>query len=310
MLIFMLDGDANHGVPLDAFARAEVARVLGSRTGVSDLEVVHAADTSTVVLVTLTGPPHRVVLKLAAQGSKTRTDFERTAAVVGLARAGGVPAAAVLAVDTSGRAGPWQYLLQEYVAGLPWRRVRPLLDEEEADAAHREIARAVLAIQAVHFDGFGELDRSARPAGAPLLSALRARAHRILRQRDKSAFLRLLSQHEHLFVDDLRSATLCHDDLHRDNLVFARGQRGWQLAGVLDWDKAWAGTSESDIARMSLWDNMTGPGFWQVYRAAVPPEPGKERRCAIYQLLWCLEYDDGSERHAADTADLWRRAAP
>jgi hypothetical protein len=58
---------------------------------------------------------------------------------------------------------------------------------------------------------------------------------------------------------------------------------------------------------MAFWDDMTGPGFWQLYRAAVPAADGQEQRVLLYQLLWCLEYDDGSARHAADTAELWRR---
>ena len=58
---------------------------------------------------------------------------------------------------------------------------------------------------------------------------------------------------------------------------------------------------------MAYWDDMTGPGFWETYRVAVPAGPGEPERTAVYQLLWCLEYDDGSARHAADTATLARR---
>ena len=304
----MLEGNAEKtracDTSLEDFARGEVARVLGSATRIRDVDVMHAAATSTVLLVTLTGPPQRVVFKVAEHGSSFGTDFDRTAAVVKLARDAGVPAAEVLAVDTTGRAGPWQYLLQEHVPGLPWRKVRPLLDQEETDAAHRKIAAALLASQAVRFEGFGELDRLAGSAGVTLLAGLSRRADRILRERDRAAFLQLLSHHDYLFVDNC-SATLCHDDLHHNNVLFAQHADGWQLAGILDWDKAWAGPVDSDVARMAFWDDMTGPGFWQVYRAAVPVVAGDELRLPIYQLLWCLEYDDGSDRHAADTAGLW-----
>ena len=61
-----------------------------------------------------------------------------------------------------------------------------------------------------------------------------------------------------LFAEQTCS-TLCHDDLQHTNLIFRAGHAGWELAGVLDWDKAWAGPGESDIARMSFWDDMTGP---------------------------------------------------
>jgi aminoglycoside phosphotransferase (APT) family kinase protein len=95
--------------------------------------------------------------------------------------------------------------------------------------------------------------------------------------------------------------------LHHDNLLFRdRGGR-WELAGLLDWDKAWAGPAESDIARMQFWDDITGPDFWRTYRAMVPAAEGHRERSLIYQLLWCLEYRSGSARHAADTAALVRR---
>ena len=52
---------------------------------------------------------------------------------------------------------------------------------------------------------------------------------------------------------------------------------------------------------------MTGPAFWQEYRAVVPATDGYDQRSLIYQLLWCFEYGAASARHAADTATLKRR---
>jgi hypothetical protein len=57
----------------------------------------------------------------------------------------------------------------------------------------------------------------------------------------------------------------------------------------------WAGPPEADVARMAFWDDMTGDGFWEVYK--VPPAEGRADRALIYQLLWCLEYPR-SARHA------------
>jgi hypothetical protein len=71
---------------------------------------------------------------------------------------------------------------------------------------------------------------------------------------------------------------------------------------VLDWEKAWAGPDDSDLARMAFWDDMTGPGFWGAYRAAVPEDDGSARRALVHQLLWCLEYAVRTPRHQRDTA--------
>lgn len=293
---------------LEELARAALVDALGTGVRIERVDPVQSAETSTVLRLSLAAPPRHVVFKATRRGAAEGTDYARTAAVVDLARAAGAPVAAVLASDTSERSAPWQYLLQEHVPGTEWRRVRPLLGADEVSAVHASIAEAVLAIQTVRFDGYGELDRRARPAGRTLLDAVRGRARgRIVDRRRRQVFLDLLEQHADLFCDRPGAATLCHDDLHHGNVVLDRRDGRWRVAGLLDWDKAWAGPAESDPARMGFWDDMTGPASWRTYRAAVPAEPGSEQRALIYQLLWCLEYDVATARHATDTRTLLRR---
>ena len=75
----------------------------------------------------------------------------------------------------------------------------------------------------------------------------------------------------------------------------------WHLAGVLDFDSAWAGHHESDLARLELWRGMVGEGFWDTYRAVHQMDELYLQRRPIYQLLWCLEYASASPEHIADT---------
>jgi aminoglycoside phosphotransferase (APT) family kinase protein len=292
-------------------ARAVVEDVFGADE-VAEVEAFQVTGARAVLRVTMARSSRQLVFKVGGLTDHA-VDFERTAAVMALARAAGVPAPAVLAADDSGRAGPWRYLLLEHVTGADWRRVRPVLDSEQVAAAHRQIAAAVLAMQSVRLGAFGELDRRGRPAsegraasGGGVIAALHRRVERIRDPRSREEGHRVLDRDAHLFAGVSRS-TLCHDDLHHGNLVFRPVGGRWQLAAVLDWDKCWAGPGESDVARMAFWDDMTGPAFWAVYRDAVPVADGELDRAPIYQLLWCLEYDDGSARHAADTAALRRR---
>ena len=291
----------------EEFARSQVKAVLGGASTVVRLDPLQIRREQVVLLVTLARPQHQVVLKVAGQHAGTGRDFERTAAVIALARAAGVPVAAVLAVDVSYRAGPWRYLMLDHLDGVEWRQIRPQLDERQVAAAHRQIAEAVLAVQSVRFDSFGELNARGEPSGTDLLDGLRHRA--VLRIADmgrRELFFDLLDRVAGLFTGT-EAPTLCHDDLHHANVIFRADGGGWHLAGLLDWDKAWAGPAESDVARMAFWDDMTGPGFWQVYRASVTAEEGQAERALVYQLLWCLEYDDDTPRHRADTAKLCRR---
>jgi aminoglycoside phosphotransferase (APT) family kinase protein len=255
-----------------------------------------------VVRVTLTGQADPLVVKVAA-GSTVRgrgADFERTAAATALASAAGVPTAEVLAARTAGPGQPVGHLVQRHVDGVEWRRLRPGLDEPEVRAVHRRIAEVVLALQTVRLPGFGDLD-PAPGRTCELLPVLRRRVDRLVAdaaaREDVHA---LLDGEAGLFTDD--SPTLCHDDLHSANVLLAPAGDGWRIAGLLDWDKAWSGPAESDVARMAFWDDMTGPGFWEVYRAAVPEADGWPRRALVHQLLWCLEYDAPTARHRADTA--------
>jgi aminoglycoside phosphotransferase (APT) family kinase protein len=212
----------------------------------------------------------------------------------------------VLAADNSGYAGQ-RYLLLEHVDGLPWRDVRARLDDRQLTVAHEQIANAVLSLQSISFSSFSELDRQGQPSGQRLVDALHRRVRlRVVGGRARDVCHQLLDRNAELFTDS-QFPTLCHDDLHHNNLLFRKRRGLWELAGLLDWDKAWAGPAESDIARMEFWDDMTGPAFWRVYRAAVPAAEGYRERSSIHQLLWCLEYQDRSARHAADTAALARR---
>jgi aminoglycoside phosphotransferase (APT) family kinase protein len=297
----MIDSD------LEDFARAQVRAVLGSETAVTRVAPLRTGQEQFVLKLTLSRPPGRLVLKAAGPGAPAGVDFHRTATALSLARAAGVPVPAVLAVETSYRSGPWSYLLQEHVDGLEWRRLRPLLAPEQIRTAHREIATAVLAMQSVRFSSFGELNAAGEPAGDDLGIALRRRAElRITEPGRRTTFLDVLNHKASLFHDQPRS-TLCHDDLQHTNLIFREARGEWRLAGVLDWDKAWAGPPESDIARMAFWDDMTGPGFWEVYESVTPPAEGRSERSLVFQLLWCLEYPVSTPRHRADTASVCRR---
>ena len=288
-------------------ARQAVQDALGSAAAVEAAQTLQVGADGAVLLLRLRRSPRRLVLKLARPEHRAVTDLERTGAVMARARRAGVPTAAVLAADAAGWLGGWQHLLQEHVAGRVWREVRPLLADEQLGSAHAQIATTLLALRSVRPAAFGELDRQGLPVPVPAGVAL---AQRVRLRVRRPAARRLAEQLLGRFDDLLAEApgpVLCHDDLHHQNLVFGGDADDCRLVGVLDWDKAWAGPAESDVARLAFWDDMTGPGFWSVYRAAVPPVDGEDERLVVHQLLWCLEYDVPTERHRADTVALVQR---
>lgn len=289
----------------DAFTAHVVQQLLGS-------EVVSIAALSTHVdhaarLVTLQGSRAKLVVKLARPDLAPAIDFGRTEAVMSFARSAGVPVPAVVAVDTSLELGPWQFLVHDYTNGSEWRLVRPRLDDSQLASAYRELAAAAVIMHSIGMENFGELHASGRPMFRhDVVAALARRAElRIVDQDRRSMFLDLIAREASLLSDE--SPALCHDDLHHSNVLFRPSGDGWKLAAIVDWDKAWSGPPANDIARMSMWDDMTGPSFWQTYRAAIPERPGDAERALIYQLLWCLEYGARTPRHLAETAALSAR---
>ncbi|UOY03091.1 phosphotransferase family protein [Blastococcus sp. PRF04-17] len=273
---------------LQDLIRSLVAAELGSGSRLLDVATLQESSRGVVLRLEVSGSPGPLVLTL------TGADHARTAAVVGLARAAGVPVPDVVAVGDG-------YLLRAHVEGTEWHRLRPQLDHDAVRAVHRRFAETLLAIQSVTMASFGELDHQGSPAGHSQVEALHRRADlRIEDAASRDLFHAVLDRDADLYAAG--RPTLVHDDLHHGNVLLGQEAGEWRVTGVLDWEKAWAGPSESDVARMAFWDGMTGPGFWQVYRAAVPADDGYARRALVHQLLWCLEYDDGTARHARDTA--------
>jgi aminoglycoside phosphotransferase (APT) family kinase protein len=286
-----------------------VCDVVASVVGADAITQVDALQVGPGEAVLLLGPARtrrRVVMKVVQRGSRPHVDFERTAAAMSLARGAGVPVAQTLAVDDSYRRGPWQYLLHTYVEGLPWRLLRPQLNAGEIESAHEQLAEVILALHSVRLHSFGELSRSGEPTGSDLPTSLRRRAAmRIPNPNHRALFNEVLDRNIGLFPGST-APTLCHDDVHHGNVIFEISDNGPRLVGIIDWDKAWAGPAESDIAHMSFWDDMTGLGFWRAYRSDTPRDQAATRRTLIYQLLWCLEYNQETPRHLADTRHLCR----
>lgn len=259
-----------------------------------------------VLLLRLRHPSVRVVVKVAGPASPLGCPFDRTAMLHRLVTARTtIPMPEVIAVDVSYRTWPWRYFVKDHIPGREWAVVQQHMSPAELSEAYRLIANAVAQLHAIHFPAFGELAVDGTVQGErPYITALAERASRsIPGERWRARFLSLLDEQQHLFRDVIRPG-LCHEDLHKYNILFQRRQGQWRLATILDFDKAWAGHGEIDLARLELWKGMTGKEFRPAYEAICPIEPGYARRRPIYQLLWCLEFARLTPEHLADTQRL------
>jgi aminoglycoside phosphotransferase (APT) family kinase protein len=210
-------------------------------------------------------------------------------------------------MDVGCRRWPWRWLVTTRRPGIQWVKARLQMSESDLEQAFTQFGEAVAQLHAIQFAGFGELPPNLNlPAGRDFVAAWEQRAQAFIpEERLREAFLEALEPRKVLFAE-AGPASLCHEDLHGYNLLFEPRAGGWQLSGVLDFDKAWAGCRESDLARLEFWDGMTSPAFWQAYTSNLGINSGYAQRKLLFQLFWCLEYGETSPRHQADTTRVCR----
>lgn len=294
-------------VPHDLL-RQLLKQTLGAEVELAGCQIANQQPDYLVLLLQLRRPAMKVVAKLAGPAAPLAAAFERTAMLQCLvATQTTIPMPEVLAVDTSCQAWPWRYFIKTYIPGQEWAAARRQMTGEELSDAYRQIGSAVAQLHTIHFPTFGELAANGDVQGdQPYPTALQAHARAIIRSaRLRDLFCSALEQQQPLFLD-VRGASLCHEDLHMHNILFRRDQGRWRLATILDFDKAWAGHHETDLARLELWHGMTSTEFWTTYKAICPIAPLYGERRALYQLLWCLEYARPTAEHLADTQRLCR----
>ena len=247
----------------------------------------------------------RYVLKLEAPGAARNRRFDVMAAFAHVVRTQTtVPVADILTVDTSRRRWPWNVLIATELPGQSWAEMYPRLEELQRMVAQRQLGQAAAQLHTVTFDGYGEVGVNGRvvePRGA--LAAVSERAHyRLQTPAYRDYFRQVLDANADLF-SAAPGPCLCHEDLNPHNVLFRLHNGEPVLTGVLDFEAAWAGLPESDLARLELWRWTRGAAVRDGYARTGSISDGYVWRRPIFQLLWCLEYAEyaASEQHQLDT---------
>ena len=281
-------------------------QTFGTKIGLTDYQIGNRHHDYLVLLIELCHPSIEMVVKLAGPKAPLACPFERTAMLHRLvATSTDIPMPEVLAVDISYRTWPWRYFIKTHIPGQEWAVVQRQMNPEELSNAYQQIGNAVAQLHTIHFPSFGEIAVDGSVQGVePYLTALTDHARTIVKHAHlRDLFFSALEKRRALFCD-VRDPSLCHEDLHKHNILFQYRQGRWHLATILDFDKAWADHLETDLARLELWKGMTSNEFWGAYEAIRRVEPLYKQRRPIYQLLWCLEYDQPTAEHLADTQRL------
>ncbi|PKO15290.1 MAG: hypothetical protein CVU39_11850 [Chloroflexi bacterium HGW-Chloroflexi-10] len=291
-------------IPLDLINQV-LQQTFGTQVEIAQYQISKKLHDYLVLLVQLRHPAIDIVIKLAGPAAPLASFFDRTALLHQLvAQQTSIPVCEILAVNMSYQTWPWRYLIKRFIAGQEWAAVRPLLNRVELSGAYQQLGAAVAQLHTIRFPVFGEIDLNGDREAQPYAAALAEHARGIIQSDHlRDLFSMALEKNRALFTD-VDQPRLCHEDLHKYNILFQYDQGQWRLATILDFDKAWAGHPESDLARLELWKGMTTKDFWEAYHAICAVDALYEQRRPIYQLLWCFEYADPSEAHLADTRRL------
>lgn len=281
-------------------------RVFGTGCRVAEQRVVLRRPDYAVVLASLTDPALTVAVKLAGSAAPLACPFDRTAAILRLVYdQAAVPVPEPLAWDTSYREWPWRYLIMTALPGVRWSVARQAWTQGDRRDVWKQLGRAVAELHRLRFPAYGETGADGTVLeGEDYLRALIARARRRIADPGHAAlFVRAVEARADFFTTAW-PPRLSHEDLNPTNLLVELDARSgrWNLTGILDFDSAWAGSAESDLARLALWDGMAGDEFWTGYGLTQPLTPEEAERRLVLQLLWCLEYARPTPRHHADTA--------
>lgn len=257
-------------------------------------------------------PSLHLIVKQAGPRAVLTSTFERTAALHRLVQKHtaisipGMLVSEVIAADESCQKWPWRYFIKTYLPGIEWAAAAKTAQPGALDPARIQLGEAVAALHQIRFTGFGELDRRAGVCEPlPYPQALARRVRQMIPSPPAQNYILTMLDRKAALFQDIHAPALCHEDLHHYNLLLDNENGEWRLAGILDFEKAWSGDREIDLARMELW-HMTGEPFWNAYLERCPLGAVDAERKAAYQLIWCVEYAEDTTEQIEITRGLCR----
>lgn len=227
----------------------------------------------------------------------------------------GVPVPKVLA---SHQAGDASALLMEYLPGDLLGDAAQTLPTDDSDAAWRSCGAALKKAHSIQFrpGEYGvlvgkDLPKPPHPSWAHWrLEDLLHHAQAVHEQQKLAvspADLRAVLTNALPRLNDFRPCLL-HNDAHAWNALVKKTPDGWRCSGWLDWEYAWVGDPDWDLARTDTWRikdiGPTPEAFWHGY-GKKPDQP----RFAFYVMsLYLWQANEQLSKPDPDPSPLHRAA--
>jgi aminoglycoside phosphotransferase (APT) family kinase protein len=248
---------------------------------------------NTTYRVATASPARDLVIRLAPLRQDLLYRFERKlmrveADLYPRLEARGVPVPKVVLHDPSKTVVGREVLITEFIPGLPLDQIA--LSVTERASMLSSFGGVCRRIHSLRGTGYGwlssELESDLFPSWLEfLLDLLGEVAERSARfSVTPDAYIRRLedaiSRNRDLFLEPA-SPVLLHNDLHAGNLLLRSVSGGWELAALLDADRALYGDPDFEFATCEF----VGPDFLRGYGRSLSSAPESVYRRKVYNLL-------------------------
>ena len=243
----------------------------------------------------------RAVLKVAPiEGAGTlRYEHRMMEGEVGvlrlIARNSSIPAPRVLHADFSRSAIPADFMIMEFLPGIPFNKVRDQWPQSAVDSVREESGRFLREVNSIGNIRFGyfALPESAAPSWFETFKRMiewlleDASSQSISLPVSPDTILQTIQR----FRDDLdavRSAQLVHWDLWDGNILVDPESR--RITGIIDWERALWG---DPLMETNFRWGVDNAAFARGYGTSGEPDTGAPRRLLLYDLhlalIWIIE---------------------
>lgn len=284
-----------------ALSNAEINRVIadlyGSDSRITECRLLKGGLFNTTYHVRTDADSNGIILRVAPINQHLLFDFEQSMMAAEprfyqLLEAKGIPTSKVLHHDNSFNIIKREFIVYEYIHSIP------LNDASVPEAAKPALNRRVGQVMAMMHDIKNERFGWERPDDATGLFdswgaflerfareiADRASNYGVFNDDALKRFLKVYQQTAQF--DQIRQARMVHTDLWEGNVLVAEQNGEWDVAAIIDVDKAIFG--DKDMEFTSDW--TTSADFLRGYDRGFDDSEAATTRRHAYQLLWSFFY--------------------
>ncbi len=297
-------------------ARALLAVAIPGRA-ITAMETLTTGLVNTNYRIELDGAPSPAVLRIYARDADACARETRLLRLV----ANTIPAPLTLYADPDATHFRLPWMLLSWIDGVPLPEALKSLEPDEAPSLAAALGEAAAAIGALTFpaSGFFAPDLTiAEPLGAPTEMTRDQLQHLLFEGRAGERLgpgltgrLWAMVEAHITELDELAGrVALVHSDFRDSNLLVTRAGGAWRVAGVLDWEYAFAGPSLFDLGSLLRREaTMLPPGFAADVIAAYRAHgryapPGWRRMTLLMDLMNLCGFADMPEPRGAMLADV------